>query len=77
MADTKSHYHINVFYSAEDECWVADVPDLRYCSAFGDTPDEAIREIQIAMSGWLESWMKDHDSPPPIRYAPAPLADAG
>ena len=33
-------YHINVFYSDEDECYVADIPDLKYCSAFGATPLE-------------------------------------
>ena len=30
-------YHINVFYNEEDACWVADAPDLKYCSAFGET----------------------------------------
>ena len=34
------HYHINLFWSAEDECWIADVPDLRPCSSHGDTPEE-------------------------------------
>lgn len=29
-------YHINIFYSEVDECYVADIPDLKYCSAFGD-----------------------------------------
>jgi predicted RNase H-like HicB family nuclease len=47
-------YHINVFYSDEDECYVADIPDLKYCSAFGDTPEEALREVQIAKEAWLE-----------------------
>jgi len=28
-----SRYHINVFYSDEDRAWVADIPDLQYCSA--------------------------------------------
>jgi len=41
-------YHINVSYSEEDECWVADLPDLEYCSAFGDTPEEAVAQVQIA-----------------------------
>ena len=39
-------YHINLFFSADDGCWVADVPDLRFCSAFGDTAEEALREVQ-------------------------------
>jgi predicted RNase H-like HicB family nuclease len=32
-----SHFHINVFYSDEDKSWVADIPDLQFCSAFGAT----------------------------------------
>jgi predicted RNase H-like HicB family nuclease len=48
-------YHINVFYSQEDECYVADVPDLNGCSAFGDTPEEAVKEIMIAQELWLEA----------------------
>ena len=41
-------YHINIFYSEEDEGYIADIPDLKACSAFGDTPEEALREVQIA-----------------------------
>ena len=41
-------YHINLFYSDEDECYVADVPDLKFCSALGDTLEEALREILVA-----------------------------
>ncbi|MBB5686262.1 type II toxin-antitoxin system HicB family antitoxin [Sphingobium boeckii] len=48
-------YHINLFWSDEDECWIADVPDLRYCSAHGDTPETAVAEIRIAMQLWLET----------------------
>ena len=43
-----SDYHINVFYSDKDECYVADIPDLRYCSACGETPEEALRELANA-----------------------------
>ena len=34
-------YHINIFYSKDDSGYIADIPDLEACSAFGDTPDEA------------------------------------
>ncbi|OQA19502.1 MAG: hypothetical protein BWY64_00818 [bacterium ADurb.Bin363] len=40
-------YHINIFYSDEDEGYIADIPDLVSCSAFGHTPEEALREVQI------------------------------
>ena len=40
-----SAYHINVMWSDEDECYVADIPDLKYCSAFGETPQQALAEM--------------------------------
>lgn len=48
------HYHINLFWSDEDECWIADVPDLRPCSSHGDTPTEALANIRDAVQGRLE-----------------------
>ena len=46
-------YHINLFLSEADGAWVADVPDLQSCSAFGDTPAEALAEVEKAMEAWL------------------------
>lgn len=51
---SQPHYHINVFWSEEDGCWIADVPDLRYCSAHGDTPEAALESVGEAVRGWLE-----------------------
>ena len=48
-----SRYPSEVFWSDEDEAWVADVPDLPYCSAIGDTPHEAVAEVEIAAEAWL------------------------
>jgi len=48
-------YHINIFFSEEDAGYIADVPDLEACSAFGATPEEALREVQIAKAAWLEA----------------------
>jgi predicted RNase H-like HicB family nuclease len=48
-------YHINVFYSKKDKCYVADIPDLKYCTAFGDTPQEALKEVIIAKKIWLQT----------------------
>jgi predicted RNase H-like HicB family nuclease len=42
-------YHINLFWSEPDGVWVADVPDLQPCSAFGDIPAEALAEIEQAI----------------------------
>jgi len=64
-------YHINVFYSEEDEEWIADIPDLEPCSASGTTPEEAVREVQIAKQLWLEVAREDGLPIPEPRYRPA------
>jgi len=64
-------YHINIFYSDEDECYVADIPDLRYCSAFGETPPEALAELQIAKEAWLETSREIGKPVPEPKYRPA------
>ncbi len=66
------HYHINLFWSEEDGCWIADVPDLRYCSAHGDTPAAAVASIQEAVKGWLEVARDVGIEIPPPEYRPAP-----
>lgn len=63
-------YHINVFWSDEDDCWIATVPDLRPCSAHGDTPHEAVTEVEVVMEMWLD-WALDHGVPlPAATYRP-------
>jgi predicted RNase H-like HicB family nuclease len=47
-------YHINIFYSDEDEGYIADIPDLESCSAFGETPEAALAELEKAKDAWLE-----------------------
>lgn len=65
------HYHINVFWSNEDQCWIADVPDLKPCSAHGETPSEAIAEAEIAIQLWLETAQEKGFPIPAARYRPA------
>jgi len=63
-------YHINIFYSESDERYIADIPDLEACSAFGHTPDEALREVQKAKQLWLAA-AKAEDRPVPLpKYRP-------
>lgn len=63
-------YHINVFYSEEDECYVADIPDLKFCSAFGATPEEAVHEVMIAKTAWLEAALAEGKPIPQPKYRP-------
>jgi predicted RNase H-like HicB family nuclease len=64
-------YPIHLFYSPEDEAYVADVPDLKYCSAFGDTPEEALLQVLIAKEAWLEPARANGKPVAAPRYRPA------
>ena len=61
-------YHINLFWSEPDNAWVADVPDLQPCSAFGDPPAEALAEIEQAIEAWLAVAREDGLPIPESRY---------
>jgi len=63
-------YHINIFYSEEDEAYIADIPDLKYCSAIGETPQQALNEVIIAKTAWLESAKAENKTIPKPRYRP-------
>ena len=65
-----SRYHINVFYSEEDGCFIADVPDLGGCSAFSPTPEKALAEALAAQRLWLEVAREDGTEIPEPCYRP-------
>ena len=64
-------YHINIFYSQEDGEYIADIPDLKYCSASGATPEDALREVLVAKALWLEAAQRNGKPIPEPRYRPA------
>lgn len=64
-------YHINIFYSDEDECYIADIPDLKYCSAHCETQEESLHEVLIAKAAWLEVARDEGLAIPEPRYRPA------
>ena len=63
-------YHINIFYSEEDGGYIADIPDLDSCSAFGDTPEQALKELETAKKAWLEAARQSGKPIPAPRYKP-------
>jgi predicted RNase H-like HicB family nuclease len=63
-------YHINIFYSGDDDGYIADIPDLRHCSAFGETPNEALLEVLIAKKAWLDSAHANRKPIPKPHYRP-------
>lgn len=70
-----SDYAINIFYDDEDGDYIAVVPDLKGCSAFGDTPEEALRQVLVAKEGWLEVARKHGDPIPEPRWRPESAAE--
>jgi predicted RNase H-like HicB family nuclease len=63
-------YHINIFYSEEDGGYIADIPDLQACSAFGHTPAEALAQVEIAKKTWLEAAQAEGKPIPQPQYRP-------
>ncbi len=64
-------YHINIFYSVEDQAYIADIPDFEMCSAHGLTPQEALEQVLIARDA-LIAMMREKGLPlPEPRYRPA------
>ena len=64
-------YHINVFYSEDDGGYIADIPDLESCSAFGETPEQAVAEVLRAKAAWLAVAAEARRDIPEPRYRPA------
>jgi len=63
-------YHINIFYSNEDKSYIADIPDLKFCSASGATPQKALEEVLIAQKLWLEEARESGVRIPSPKYKP-------
>ncbi len=64
-------YHINILYSAEDGGYIADIPDLRHCSAFGTSPEDALAEALKAEAAWLKAAKAARKPIPPPSFRPA------
>lgn len=63
-------YHINIFFSDEDGGYIADIPDLACCSAFGESPEQALAEVLKAKSTWIEAAKTEGRPIPPPTFRP-------
>lgn len=68
------HYHTNIFFSEADGGYIADIPDLEACSAFGKTPAEALKQVQLAKQLWLQA-AKSERKPIPTAIPSRHLSD--
>lgn len=65
-----ARYLVEIFWSDEDEGYIATVPDLPGCSAWGQTRADAAREIEDAQAAWIEACQASGEA------VPAPRAQA-
>ena len=63
-------YRVKILYSEKDKGFVATVPDLEGCSAFGTTRAKALHEISVVKDLWIESCLESGKPLPPVRYIP-------
>lgn len=57
-------YEIILYWSNEDACFIAEVPELPGCMAHGDTQQTALVNINDAMTLWLETAKETNQSIP-------------
>jgi predicted RNase H-like HicB family nuclease len=50
----RSKYLINIYWSEEDDCYVAEVPELTGCATHGGSIEEAARHALDAIDSWIE-----------------------
>ncbi len=48
-------YEIIIYWSAEDNAFIAEVPELPGCAADGPTYEEAIANVKVVISEWIET----------------------
>ena len=66
----KNKYSANIYWSNDDECFVALIPGFSGLAAFGETKEEAAREIQVALELMLEGLQEEGIAPPEPRLLP-------
>jgi predicted RNase H-like HicB family nuclease len=51
----KLHYKIILFWSQEDDAFIAELPELPGCIADASTYQEALQNVEIIMQEWIET----------------------
>ena len=57
-------YEMIIYWSAEDDAFVAEVPELPGCMAHGNTPESALRNAKAAIRLWIKT-AKEFNDPIP------------
>ena len=53
--NTEHRYEIVIYWSEPDQAFVAEVPELAGCMADGTTHGDALRNVETAISTWIET----------------------
>jgi predicted RNase H-like HicB family nuclease len=48
-------YEIIIYWSAEDQAFIAEAPELPGCMADGNTHGEALSNLEVVMAEWIET----------------------
>ena len=48
-------YEIIIFWSEEDQAFIAEVPELPGCAADGSTYQKALENVEVVISEWIET----------------------
>ncbi|MDF5707928.1 MAG: type II toxin-antitoxin system HicB family antitoxin [Nostoc sp. S4] len=48
-------YEIILYWSRENQAFIAEVPELPGCAADGETYQEALHNVEIVMQEWIET----------------------
>ena len=48
-------YEIILYWSEEDQAFIAEVPEFPRCAADGATYQEALHNVEIVMQEWMET----------------------
>lgn len=48
-------YEIILYWSAEDNAYIAEVPELPGCAADGETQKQALENAQVIIAEWIET----------------------
>ena len=59
-----SKYEVIIYWSQEDEAFIADVPELSGCMAHGPAPEAALANAQDAIRLWLDTAKEFGDTIP-------------
>lgn len=55
MKTSKHRYEIILYWSNEDQAYIAEVPELEWCAADGKTYQEALENVEVIIDEWIET----------------------